>query len=69
MGYVILYVATTKYINIPCGIMLVQVFDNTAFYDGVSNTHNIVSNPESNTVFLVGSTRAPASGGTICSGG
>ena len=49
--------------------MLVQVFDNTAFYDGVSNTHNIVSNPESNTVFLVGSTRAPASGGTICSGG
>ena len=33
-----------------------RVFTANATYDGVSNTHNIVANPASNTVFLVGST-------------
>ena len=41
-------------------------FTTHAWYGGVSNTHNIAANPDSNTVFLVGCTRSP---GNECRGG
>jgi choice-of-anchor B domain-containing protein len=43
-------------------------FSNDAFYPGVGNSHNIASNPATNTVFIIGATRT-GSGITTCSGG
>ena len=44
----------------------------SAFYDGVSNSHNIVANQKSKTIFIVGATGAPSnpptSGATVCDG-
>lgn len=36
-----------------------NIFESTAHYAGVGNTHNIAANPESNTLFLIGSTVNP----------
>jgi choice-of-anchor B domain-containing protein len=43
-------------------------FTRDAHYSGVGNSHNIASNPETNTVFIIGATRT-GNGITTCSGG
>jgi len=43
-------------------------FNVDAHYPGVGNSHNIASNPETETVFIIGATRS-GSGITTCSGG
>ena len=44
----------------------------SAFYDGVGNSHNIMANEKSKTIFIGGATIAPTnvptSGGTLCGG-
>ena len=45
----------------------------SAFYDGVGDSHNMVANEGSNTIFIVGAndppSTEPTSGGTVCDGG
>ena len=44
-------------------------FKHTVHYGMVSNTHNIAANVETNTVFLVGSTRTSNASQITCDGG